>query len=64
MATIKPPSDPEKDPKVKAVFDDIRATRGADFINNVWRYGADPDLPGGYLGRGESSRSDALGAGR
>lgn len=45
MATIKPPSDPEKDPKVKAVFDDIRATRGTDFINNVWRYLAfDPDL--------------------
>ncbi|PCD76863.1 carboxymuconolactone decarboxylase family protein [Pseudothioclava arenosa] len=45
MATIKPPSDPEKDQKVKAVFDDIRATRGTDFINNVWRYLAfDPDL--------------------
>ena len=45
MATIKPPSDPEKDSKVKAVFDDIRATRGTDFINNVWRYLAfDPDL--------------------
>ncbi|MEZ5685566.1 MAG: carboxymuconolactone decarboxylase family protein [Paracoccaceae bacterium] len=45
MATIAAPSDPEKDPKVKAVFDDIRATRGTDFINNVWRYLAfDPDL--------------------
>jgi AhpD family alkylhydroperoxidase len=45
MATVEPPSDPESDPRVKAVFDDIRATRGADFINNVWLYLAfDPDL--------------------
>ena len=27
----------ETPPEVKAVFDDIRATRGADFINNIWR---------------------------
>lgn len=27
----------EADPRVKAVFDDIRATRGSDFINNFWR---------------------------
>lgn len=45
MATIPPPDDPESDPRVKAVFDDIRATRGSDFINNVWRYVAfDPAL--------------------
>jgi len=45
MATISPPKDPEADPRVKAVFDDIRATRGSDFINNVWRYLAfDPGL--------------------
>ncbi|RMH45569.1 MAG: carboxymuconolactone decarboxylase family protein [Alphaproteobacteria bacterium] len=45
MATISPPEDPESDPRVKAVFDDIRATRGTDFINNVWRYLAfDPAL--------------------
>ncbi|MFN3938531.1 MAG: carboxymuconolactone decarboxylase family protein [Gemmobacter sp.] len=45
MATVAPPADPESDPRVKAVFDDIRATRGTDFINNVWRYLAfDPDL--------------------
>lgn len=45
MATITPPKDPESDPRVKAVFDDIRATRGTDFINNVWRYLAfDPGL--------------------
>ncbi len=45
MATVRPPKDPESDPRVRAVFDDIRATRGTDFINNVWRYLAfDPAL--------------------
>jgi AhpD family alkylhydroperoxidase len=45
MSTITPPADPESDPRVKAVFDDIRATRKSDFINNVWRYLAfDPAL--------------------
>lgn len=45
MSTINPPKDPEADPRVKAVFDDIRQTRGSDFINNVWRYLAfDPKL--------------------
>lgn len=45
MATVTPPADPESDPRVKAVFDDIRATRQSDFINNVWRYMAfDPAL--------------------
>lgn len=38
MSTIAPPADPEHDPRVKAVFDDIRATRQTDFINNMWRY--------------------------
>ncbi|WP_157263769.1 carboxymuconolactone decarboxylase family protein [Azohydromonas aeria] len=37
MSTIKPPADPESNPRVKAVFDDIRATRKTDFINNLWR---------------------------
>jgi AhpD family alkylhydroperoxidase len=37
MATTKPPSNPESDPRVKAVFDDIRATRKTDFINNLWK---------------------------
>ena len=36
MATRKPPTNPEAEPRVKAVFDDIRATRKADFINNLW----------------------------
>ncbi len=45
MATVKLPDDPEADPRIKAVFDDIRATRGSDFINNLWLYLAfDPQL--------------------
>ena len=38
MSTISPPQNPEKDLRVKAVFNDIRATRGSDFINNLWNY--------------------------
>jgi AhpD family alkylhydroperoxidase len=26
-----------KDPRVRAVFEDIRKTRGSDFVNNFWR---------------------------
>lgn len=37
MATVKQSSNPEADPRVKAVFDDIRATRKSDFVNNLWR---------------------------
>ena len=37
MATVHPLADPEADPRVKAVFDDIRATRRTDFVNNLWR---------------------------
>ena len=37
MSTLAPIPEPEKDPRVKAVFDDIRATRKTDFINNLWR---------------------------
>lgn len=45
MATVKPHPDPESNPRVKAVFDDIRATRKTDFVNNLWRTLAfDPDL--------------------
>ncbi|WP_322884856.1 carboxymuconolactone decarboxylase family protein [Sinorhizobium medicae] len=45
MSTVAPPPDPEADPRVKAVFDDIRATRKSDFINNMWLWLAfDPDL--------------------
>jgi AhpD family alkylhydroperoxidase len=37
MTTVNPPASPEADARVKAVFDDIRATRKTDFINNLWR---------------------------
>ncbi|MDP2734266.1 MAG: carboxymuconolactone decarboxylase family protein [Hoeflea sp.] len=45
MTTQLPRPDLESDARVKAVFDDIRATRGTDFINNMWRWLAfDPAL--------------------
>lgn len=45
MPTIARSPDPESDPRVKAVFDDIRATRKSEFINNLWHYLAfDPAL--------------------
>src|SRR4051812_30383573 len=45
MSTVKLIEDVEKDPRVKAVFDDIRATRKSGFINNLWLYLAfDPQL--------------------
>jgi AhpD family alkylhydroperoxidase len=39
MATVRLWTDDEaeKDPAVKAVFDDIRRIRGSNFINNFWR---------------------------
>ena len=45
MTTVRQPQDPEGDLRVKAVFDDIRATRNTDFVNNLWRTLAfDPPL--------------------
>lgn len=45
MSTVTPPHDPESDPRVHAVFDDIRATRKTDFVNNLWQALAfDPPL--------------------
>ncbi|MEM5473557.1 carboxymuconolactone decarboxylase family protein [Hoeflea sp. AS60] len=45
MTTQLPRPDLEADARVKAVFDDIRKTRGTDFINNMWRWLAlDPGL--------------------
>jgi len=38
MSTLLPPEPLEQDPRVKAVFDDIRNTRKTDFVNNIWRY--------------------------
>ena len=39
MATVRLWTDDEveKDPAVKAVFDDIRRVRKSDFVNNFWR---------------------------
>ena len=45
MSTVNPPAAPESANRVKAVFDDIRATRDTDYVNNFWRYLAfDPVL--------------------
>jgi AhpD family alkylhydroperoxidase len=45
MSTVKRPENPEADPRVKAVFDDIRVTRKSDFINDFWNFLAfDPAL--------------------
>lgn len=45
MSTVAKPDNPENDPRVKAVFDDIRSTRNTDFVGNIWRYLAfDPIL--------------------
>ena len=37
MATVPVLTDDQLSPEAKAVFDDIRATRGSDFVNNIWR---------------------------
>ncbi len=37
MATVPLISDEEASAEVLAVFDDIRAARGTEFINNFWR---------------------------
>ncbi|QIE47167.1 carboxymuconolactone decarboxylase family protein [Pseudohalocynthiibacter aestuariivivens] len=45
MATVPLIQDHDASAEVQAVFDDIRATRGSDFINNFWRALAhDPEL--------------------
>ncbi|MBP7003310.1 carboxymuconolactone decarboxylase family protein [Amaricoccus sp.] len=43
MATVPLLSDDVASPEARAVFDDIRATRGTDYVNNFWRaLAADP----------------------
>jgi len=37
MALVPLLTDDQADPKARAVFDDIRASRGTDYINNIWR---------------------------
>ena len=45
MATVKLLRDDELSPEAMEVFEDIRATRGSDFVNNIWRALAfDPPL--------------------
>src|ERR1700723_4584814 len=47
MPTVKlwTDTDASANPRIKAVFDDIRVTRKSDFVNNFWRALANqPDL--------------------
>ena len=37
MGTVPLLSDEEAAPEARAVFDDIRAKRGTDYVNNFWR---------------------------
>ena len=37
MATVRLLTDDERSPEARAVFDDIRAVRQTQFINNFWR---------------------------
>ncbi len=37
MATVKLLQDQDLSPAARAVFEDIRATRQSDFVNNFWR---------------------------
>jgi AhpD family alkylhydroperoxidase len=37
MATVPLLTDEELSPEARAVFDDIRAARKSDFVNNFWR---------------------------
>ena len=37
MATVSPVTDADASPEVAAVFADIRAVRGTDYVNNFWR---------------------------
>ena len=37
MASVKLITDAEASPEVRGVYDDIRATRKTDYVNNFWR---------------------------
>jgi AhpD family alkylhydroperoxidase len=37
MALVPLLADEQADAEARAVFDDIRATRGTDYVNNIWR---------------------------
>lgn len=52
MATLPRLTDEAADPRARAVFDDIRAVRGSDFVNDFWRaLAADPALLEATWGR-------------
>ncbi len=52
MAVVKLLTDEEASPEARAIFDDIRATRGTDYVNNFWRALAhDPDQLAALWGR-------------
>lgn len=38
MSVLVAPEDPESDPRIKAVFDDIRTTRGTSTVNLLWHF--------------------------
>lgn len=45
MATVKLVDEKDADPRVRAVYEDIKATKKIDFVPNFWRALAfDPDL--------------------
>lgn len=37
MALVPPIDDDDAPPEVRVVYDEIRATRGSDYINDFWR---------------------------
>lgn len=37
MALLPLLTDPQASARARAVFDDIRASRGTDYVNNIWR---------------------------
>lgn len=44
MTTVKLLTDEEATPEARAVFDDIRAKRKTDYVNNAWRaFANDPE---------------------
>jgi AhpD family alkylhydroperoxidase len=52
MGTVPLLTDAEAAPEARAVFDDIRAKRGSDYVNNFWRArAADPALLAAIWGR-------------
>lgn len=61
MATVTLLSDDQLAPEAAAVFADIRATRGTDYVNNFWRALAnDPAL----LARTWAQLKEVMGPGR